>query len=153
MIYKFSRRLSDGKKTVTLKGTSEQVAKAQAMITEKVVEEEAMQEKLKDSKRPARVKYNQPLFLTSEGHSGESGADLSPRKKADFERLSCSAGIQTMGVFVSAISDPDLFYVQKCGSKSVDLDKLVHEMTAFYDSGTLNSEAYILSEVKTQSSA
>ena len=36
-------------------------------------------------------------------------------------------------IFVSSISDPSFFYVQKSGPASVALDKLVQDMTSFYE--------------------
>ena len=89
------------------------------------------------------------LFLTADGD--ESAAEQA-KTKGDFEELKQAKGEESMEVFVSAISSPAHFFVQKArqyfmtffgrnymnillqvGPKSVDLDKLVAEMTTYYE--------------------
>ena len=52
-----------------------------------------------------------------------------------------------MEVFVSGVETPSEFYVQKIGSRSVELDKLTAEMTLFYEEET-NRKLMSLSAVE-----
>ena len=52
-----------------------------------------------------------------------------------------------MEVFVSGVESPSEFYVQKIGSRSVELDKLTAEMTQFYEEET-NRKLMSLSAVE-----
>jgi len=50
-----------------------------------------------------------------------------------YERLQMCAGDTAMPVLVSSVKDPSTFFVQKKGPGSIKLDKLVKEMTEFYE--------------------
>eukprot|EP00095_Tigriopus_kingsejongensis_P000961 maker-scaffold83_size396513-snap-gene-1.19 protein:Tk00961 transcript:maker-scaffold83_size396513-snap-gene-1.19-mRNA-1 annotation:"tudor and kh domain-containing protein" len=142
-----------GLKKVTLKGTSEQVEAAKLLITEKVAEDDQMREQIrisKDTRTPRLpIRPTPHLFLTSENGGVES--DSSERSSSSLsqrtEKLNVSAGDKSMAVYVSAIGDPGLFYVQKVGPRSIDLDKLVEEMTSFYDQST-NKDKYRMKEAE-----
>ncbi|TRY76853.1 hypothetical protein TCAL_03528 [Tigriopus californicus] len=130
-----------GTKRITLRGTSEQVDRAQVLITEQLDEAASLRARVKiaqDSRRPRTFapKANQTphLFLTSEnGVDSETSHLFRPKESEKTETLVQSAGDKVMAVYVSSIADPGFFYVQKVGPRSIDLDKLVDEMTAFYE--------------------
>lgn len=121
----------DGKKKVTIKGTSHQIELAKSMVIEKVAEEEELRQKLLDTQanRPARIKYTEPLFLKSEGENVETEPSLT----GEQEELQPTSTDRCMEIFVSAITTPGSFYVQKIGTRSVDLDKLTQDMTNYYN--------------------
>ena len=58
---------------------------------------------------------------------------LSSPAAEKYERLQPAAGFQRMGVFVANMVDPERFFVQKVGPSSIALDKLVQEMTNYYE--------------------
>lgn len=130
-----------GTKRVTLRGTSEQVDRAQTLITEELDQAASLKAKIKvaqDSRHPRTlgIKAHQTpqLFLTSEnGVDSETSQLFRPNGMEKTEKLIQSAGDKVMAVYVSSIADPGFFYVQKVGPRSIDLDKLVDEMTAFYE--------------------
>jgi len=133
----------DGKKRLTIKGTSHQVEMAKSMIAEKVAEEESMRQKLLDTQanRPARIKYKQPLFLKSEVENEEP-----PSLQGEQEELKPTGSDRFMEVFVSAVATPGNFWVQQIGPRSIDLDKLTQDMTVYYESQT-NQSFHVLSSV------
>ena len=99
------------------------------LIEEAVAEEEELKRRSQNSvvTRSPRTKR---LFLTAEQETTE------PSSGGKREELRVAKGESgSMGVFVSAVADPGHFYVQKVGPKSVELDKLVQEMTGYYDNG------------------
>ncbi len=161
---------TDGKTQVLLKGTPEQLNLAERYIKDTLLEVEQMDQKVKTSveSRSPRTRNPKPptLFLTSDNSTNTSPA---VPLKDSTERLIQVAGEKSIGVFVSAISDPGRFYVQKVctsfmrkskidqtgtsvlqvGPKSVDLDKLVQEMTDYYRVETnRQSHALTAAEVK-----
>merc|ERR1719158_2030686 len=62
------------------------------------------------------------------------------------EELRPTGGDNVIEVYVSSILNPSQFYVQKVGPQSIALDKLVQEMTAYYEI-TANQKLNALSEV------
>jgi len=135
----------DGKKKITIKGTSHQIELAKAMVIEKVAEEEELRQKLLDTQvnRPPRLKCTEQLFLKSEGENVEKEVSM----KGEQEELKPTSTDQCMEVFVSAISTPGAFWVQKIGPISVDLDKLTQNMTMYYDNPS-NQSYHILTKVE-----
>ena len=129
---------ADGRKTIRLRGTSEQVAMAKRMVDERLsqcaVLDAQIQSTLEERQPRAQIKYRQPLFLKSE-ESEEMGPLLSSASSAreTYERLQMCAGDTAIPVLVSSVRDPGAFFVQKKGPGSIKLDKLVKEMTEFYE--------------------
>lgn len=117
---------------------------AKKLIEEKVEEEEQMQKSVRSSNRTPRVKYKPALFLTSENDEDV----VAPPSSAEdqFEKLRLTTGETSLGVYVSSVCTPSQFFVQKVGPRSVDLDRLVEEMTAFYD-GEAERRSCALTEV------
>ena len=93
-----------------------------------------IQSTLEERQPRAQIKYRQPLFLKSE-ESEEMGPLLSSASSAreTYERLQMCAGDTAIPVLVSSVRDPGAFFVQKKGPGSIKLDKLVKEMTEFYE--------------------
>ena len=94
-----------------------------------------IQSTLEERQPRAQIKYRQPLFLKSEADSEETGPLLSSASSAreTYERLQMCAGDTAIPVLVSSVKDPSAFFVQKKGPGSIKLDKLVKEMTEFYE--------------------
>lgn len=128
---------------VMLKGTSQQISQAKKMIEEKVSDGEWMRNSVTNSRQP-RVKTTQPLFLNYQDDSNEE-ANINIGWKQ--EALELIGGDNVMEVFVSGVESPSEFYVQKIGSRSVELDKLTAEMTQFYEEET-NRKLMSLSAVE-----
>jgi len=128
----------DGRKTIRLRGSSEQVAMAKRLVEERLsqcaVLDAQIQSTLEERQPRAQIKYRQPLFLKSED-SEEMGPLLSSTSstRETYERLQMCAGDTAMPVLVSSVKDPSTFFVQKKGPGSIKLDKLVKEMTEFYE--------------------
>ena len=137
-------------KRVTLKGTSDQIQAARKLIEEKVSEDADLEKKIQmtSETRLPRLKHKQPLFLTSEAFGADDDASSSNVDgRQTQEHLYPTSEDNLMEVFVSAISNPGCFYVQKIGTKSVELDRLGEEMTDFYNNSE-NREAHVLTEVR-----
>eukprot|EP00092_Neocalanus_flemingeri_P011602 GFUD01012503.1.p1 GENE.GFUD01012503.1~~GFUD01012503.1.p1 ORF type:complete len:462 (+),score=178.84 GFUD01012503.1:110-1495(+) len=113
-------------KKIVLKGSSEQISMAKQLIEDKVKEEEMMRSSV--GGRQPRIKHKQPLFLNYEQEDQGEETSL----QGEQEELKPTGLDNCMEVFVSAISTPGAFWVQKIGPKSVDLDKLTQDMTEYY---------------------
>jgi len=127
-------------KKIVLKGSSEQISMAKQLIEDKVKEEDMMRNSVGGRQR--RIKYREPLFLNYDQPDQEE----QPSMQGDQEELKPTGSDNCMEVFVSAISTPGSFWVQKIGPKSVDLDKLTQSMTEYY-SDTNNQEYHAVSFV------
>jgi len=113
-------------KKIVLKGVSEHISMAKQLIEDKVKEEDMMRNSVGD-RRP-RIKYKQPLFVNYEQEDQGEETSL----QGEQEELKPTGSDNCMEVFVSAISTPGSFWVQKIGPRSVDLDKLTQDMTEYY---------------------
>ena len=71
----------------------------------------------------------------------------SNKVKTETEELKAVNENYVNEVFVSHITDPSLFYVQKVGVSSITLDKLVQDMTAYYEQE--NNRVHLLKKVST----
>ena len=86
------------------------------------------------------------LYLTSEPDAkSELQAAIKPNYK--HEELRPTGTDQVIEIYVSSILNPSQFYVQKVGPESVALDKLVQDMTAYYEV-TANQKMNEISIVK-----
>ncbi len=127
--------LPDGKVQIMLKGTSDQVEQADRMIREQLEQLDAFERKARSSATESRSPRSKKrsssnsssnqtpptLFLTSEENG--SSSPPSSAKKDSVERLVQSTGEKSLGVFVSAISDPGKFFVQKARGRDISLDR------------------------------
>ena len=117
---------------VTISGSAYQLSTARKLINEIINEEEAIHKYSRSSKTKMMMKREQPLFLTSDcqAHAEE---DSSPFLSTFTEELIPTSLDEMTEVYVSSVTDPMNFCVQKVGPLSVELDKLVTSMTSFYD--------------------
>ena len=130
---------------VVIKGTSKQISVAKEMILEKVREEEEMRSVYKDRQPRTGVKSTGPLFLSYQ----ETDPDQSVvTGQCRAEVLEAVGGDQCVEVLVSGVETPGLFYVQKIGPRSVELDKLTQQMTDFYSQPS-SQELLAVDTVKT----
>ncbi|XP_067122876.1 tudor and KH domain-containing protein homolog [Centruroides vittatus] len=115
----------DGQTRIVLRGTREQIDIAIGLIDEKLAEEEALrrQVELVSANRPTRYKGKLCLENTT-----EQGAE-SDRLQ---ESLMPTGSDGFLEVFVSAVESPSQFWVQLVGTKSIQLDRMVEDMTSFY---------------------
>ncbi|XP_069692009.1 tudor and KH domain-containing protein homolog [Periplaneta americana] len=113
---------------VIIKGTSDQIELAKALIEEKVAEDVEMRGRIHESleKRSPRKKTNQQFLMSAEAVEDEQA------KKHNTERLIATGKDGFLEVYVSAVEHPGRFWVQVIGPRAVELDHLVEEMTEFY---------------------
>ena len=113
---------------VTISGSAQQLSTARKLINEIINEEETIR-KYSCSSTKMMIKDERPLFLSSDCHAEDSPPVLS----IFTEELIPTSLDEMTEVYVSSVTDPQNFFVQKVGPLSVELDKLVTSMTAFYD--------------------
>ena len=99
-----------------MRGTGDQIATAKRIIEDILSEDQLLQKDILNTSeiRPHRIKYKQPLFLTSDDDGGHSESRMS--LKETMEELTSTSSDNAMDVYVSSICDPGLFYVQKSRS-------------------------------------
>ena len=85
------------------------------------------------------------LYLTAEEDPKSHTTNIVEPKYRQ-EKLQPTCEDKVVEVYVSSISSPSQFYVQKVGPESIALDKLVQEMTAYYEI-TANQKLNELTEV------
>ena len=133
-----------GDRKISLKGTSEQIKIACGIIEDIVKEEVDFREQIKESaesrsfrssRRPRQRQNNdkQPLFLTSDSNIEEESDENFVKPKSQTEELNAVNENYVVEVYVSFITDPSFFYIQKVGPGSIALDKLVQDMSSYYD--------------------
>ncbi|XP_076164200.1 tudor and KH domain containing protein papi [Ptiloglossa arizonensis] len=127
----------DAQTRIIIKGTTEQIAAALLQIEYKVREEKEVRTNLEASSaaRLPRGKLsprNTAVYATEQTQSTESPS------------LQVTDGI--MEVYVSAMESPSQFWIQVVGPGTTALDKLVLEMTAYYNEEE-NRELHILKNV------
>ncbi|XP_023341490.1 tudor and KH domain-containing protein homolog, partial [Eurytemora carolleeae] len=115
-----------GQIKITLQGPRDQIVKAQGIIQTGL---ETNQNIFNQTDRPARLKYQQPLFLK---YDPEEDDNLISSGTISQEQLRSTGSDQLIQVYVSCISTPAMFWVQNVGPSSIDLDKLTQEMTSYY---------------------
>ncbi|KAH7937264.1 hypothetical protein HPB49_009874 [Dermacentor silvarum] len=124
------RERSSNLKTVSITGTREQIRMAITMIDEKLAEEEAYQQKMALASAGRAALYrNRPMAIKA------SATPLSKdEKEPEFvqEELVATSADGYIEVYVSALESPRSFWVQLVGSQSINLDKLVEDMTNYY---------------------
>ena len=127
-----------------MKGTSEQIKIACGIIEDIVKEEVEFREQIKESaesrssrssSRRSRQRNNdkQPLFLTSDSNIEEESDENFVKPKSQTEELNAVNENYVVEAYVSFIRDPGFFFIQKVGPGSIALDKLVQDMSLYYD--------------------
>ncbi|KAL1464777.1 hypothetical protein WDU94_004395 [Cyamophila willieti] len=132
---------------VTIRGTVEQIATAVELINKKVEEYQEVKAKMNEglSKRsPFRslkngTNYNQQMDNSLEPLSAQEG-------EVRAERLISTSSDGSLTVFMSAVTNPDRFWVQIMNDRAVELDQLVETMTEYYNQKP-NQETHRLTEV------
>ncbi|CAO2599085.1 Tudor and KH domain-containing protein [Lemmus lemmus] len=106
---------------IKISGTQKEVAAAKHLILEKVSEDEELRKRIAHSAE-TRVPRKQPISVRREEVT-------EPVPSPDFS----SQGDEYREVYVSASEHPNHFWIQIVGSLSLQLDKLVNEMTQYYN--------------------
>ncbi|XP_008826421.1 tudor and KH domain-containing protein isoform X2 [Nannospalax galili] len=135
---------------IKISGTQKEVAAAKYLILEKVSEDEELRKRIARSAE-TRVPRKQPISVrreevTEPGGAGESALwkNTSPSmgQAAPLEVPLCKGvpspdfsfhADEYLEVYVSASEHPNHFWIQIIGSRSLQLDKLVSEMTQHYE--------------------
>ncbi|KAG8200167.1 hypothetical protein JTE90_024952 [Oedothorax gibbosus] len=106
---------------IIIKGRKEEVDSAFELIDELVAEAEVATSKQSHVAGRA-LPDNLPLHTSTSGIRHLPSEELIPNSSDGY-----------IEVYVSAVENPNKFWVQICGTKSIQLDKLATEMTEFYN--------------------
>ncbi|XP_015596689.1 tudor and KH domain-containing protein homolog [Cephus cinctus] len=128
----------DAKRRVIIKGSSEQIATALSLIEEKVREDNEAREELEASLACRLPRGKISPRNTVVNVSENAALPPEPTIMPGFSGL--------MEVYVSAMESPSQFWVQVVGKGSIALDKLVSEMTTYYDNPD-NQELHTLKNI------
>ncbi|KAI4802727.1 hypothetical protein KUCAC02_006305 [Chaenocephalus aceratus] len=148
---------------VTITGSRQEVEQAKELILEKVREDMMVRTKISQSsalrlkrghtavsQRPDSTEPEAPVGLSNNSpcsqperngllHAdGTTGEPQDTVQELDFEIPSPDLSFQPdehLEVYVSASENPNHFWIQILGVRSLQLDKLTEEMTRFYNSG------------------
>ncbi|KAI5711585.1 hypothetical protein M8J75_001538 [Diaphorina citri] len=130
------------KTKITIRGTEDQISLAMEMINQRVEEYQEVKAKMNEgiSKRsPYRSLKNQ------------NQAPLEPlsvqESELRAEKLISTSSDGSLTVFMSAVANPDRFWVQIMNDRAIELDQLVESMTDYYNQKA-NQETHRLTEVK-----
>ncbi|VDI17447.1 tudor domain-containing protein 2 [Mytilus galloprovincialis] len=136
----------ESERTVTITGTKENIELAKSMIQEKIDDEELFRAKkaVMEANREQRQKPKQHVQdkqsegrtdMSSSNHDqANGGPELSESPQVHPAVRGWPAGRDYIEVYVSAVANPGLFWVQILSSMSVELDNLVDRITSFYTS-------------------
>uniref|UniRef100_A0A3Q1JU82 Tudor domain-containing protein n=1 Tax=Anabas testudineus TaxID=64144 RepID=A0A3Q1JU82_ANATE len=134
---------------VTITGTREEVKQAEELILEKVREDMVVRTKISQSsalrQKRGHTVVNQPenkmedlKISRSTDNEEESLSTDSLSEVSKFEIPSPDLSFQPdehLEVYISASENPNHFWIQILGVRSLQLDKLTEEMNRFYNSG------------------
>lgn len=156
----------DAQKAVTITGTRDQIEVARSMIQEKIDDEAVFRAKkavmeANREQRPKNKHKDNSQSAQVNGYSGsETGLELHstvrgwPDAQGDSGITSAPEihpavrgwpeGKDFIEVYVSAVANPGLFWVQPLSSMSVELDRLVDRLTSLYTSEL--SKDYIIGD-------
>ncbi|OPL20664.1 hypothetical protein AM593_03382, partial [Mytilus galloprovincialis] len=149
----------ESERTVTITGTKENIELAKSMIQEKIDDEELFRAKkaVMEANREQRQKPKQHVQdkqsegrtdMSSSNHDqANGGPELSESPQVHPAVRGWPAGRDYIEVYVSAVANPGLFWVQILSSMSVELDNLVDRITSFYTSEM--QQGYDVSNPKT----
>lgn len=140
----------DVDRTVTITGTKEQIEVAKEMIQEKIDDEEVFRAKkaVMEANREQRQKPKNTSKYQSREDTHPHDTEVCQNNNQDeLSSVATSNGTLVhpavrgwpegrdyIEVYVSAVANPGLFWVQPLSSTSVDLDNLVDRITSLYTS-------------------
>ncbi|XP_063437862.1 tudor and KH domain-containing protein-like [Mytilus trossulus] len=136
----------ESERTVTITGTKENIELAKSMIQEKIDDEELFRAKkaVMEANREQRQKPKQHVQdkqtegrtdMSSSYHDEANGVpEPTELQQVHPAVRGWPAGRDYIEVYVSAVANPGLFWVQILSSMSVELDNLVDRITSFYTS-------------------
>ncbi|CAL4101634.1 unnamed protein product [Meganyctiphanes norvegica] len=116
-------------KSILLKGTKEQIDSAKVLILAKLHEEEEMRQQIQASAAnmaPRGRKYQ-------DSTESLNNLAISPVPSLNQESLSIPASDRFIEAYVSAVDNATHFWLQVVGPRSIQLDKLVKDMTEYYE--------------------
>lgn len=120
----------NGLKRITISGTKEQICTAITLIDEKLAEDEAYQLKVAVSSAGRLALYRgRPLAIKSNVSSSKENKEM-PYQQEELVATTQDGFIE---VYISSLESPSSFWVQPVGTQSTALDKLVTDMTNFYN--------------------
>ncbi|XP_071551549.1 tudor and KH domain-containing protein homolog isoform X2 [Panulirus ornatus] len=133
---------------IILKGSKEQIEAAKSLLLEKVLEEEEMRQQINASaaNMSMRARGRQAAALENSMSQSASMSTNSLHQEA----LSSTSSDRFIEAYVSAVDSASHFWLQVVGPRSVQLDRLVTEMTEYYDSEE-NRELHELEKVNIDS--
>ncbi|XP_068211357.1 tudor and KH domain-containing protein homolog [Palaemon carinicauda] len=133
----------DDMKRIILKGSKEQIEAAKTQLLMKVAEEEEMRQQIQKSA------INMSLRARGRQSTHDSDDSQPPSMSSSLhqESLSATTSDRFIEAYVSAVDSAAHFWLQVVGSRSIQLDKLVIDMTEYYDSAE-NRELHELEKVK-----
>ncbi|KAG7239778.1 hypothetical protein INR49_028365 [Caranx melampygus] len=115
------------KGNVTIAGTREEVKQARELILEKVKEDMMVRTKISQSSALRQKRGH--TAANQKPDSTETEAPVVPSPDLSFQPD------EHLEVYVSASENPNHFWIQILGVRSLQLDKLTEEMNRFYSSG------------------
>ncbi|XP_076081099.1 tudor and KH domain-containing protein-like [Mytilus galloprovincialis] len=141
----------ESERTVTITGTKENIELAKSMIQEKIDDEELFRAKkaVMEANREQRQKPKLHVQdkqsegrtdMSSSNHDQANGGPeptvhpTGPEPTVHPAVRGWPTGRDYIEVYVSAVANPGLFWVQILSSMSVELDNLVDRITSFYTS-------------------
>nr|XP_053635261.1 tudor and KH domain-containing protein homolog [Cherax quadricarinatus]XP_053635262.1 tudor and KH domain-containing protein homolog [Cherax quadricarinatus] len=113
---------------IILKGSKEQIEAARSLLLEKVIEEEQMRQQIHASATNMSMRAR-GRHSPQENYVSQSLMNSSPHQEA----LSSASSDRFIEAYVSAVDSASHFWLQVVSPRSVQLDKLVTEMTEYYE--------------------
>jgi len=138
------RTSGDGPRKITLKGTESQINYAKDLIDGRILvaQERQSTDPVRNTSKPAEVFLQagiaaKPslLYLKSDAEE-EVAIPLNSNNRQEILWDPSKTDISTaqiIEVYVSSISDPSKFFVQKVGPMSIELDRLAEDMSDYYE--------------------
>lgn len=134
----------DDMRRIILKGSKEQIEGAKSLLLQKVAEVEEMRQQIQKSA------VNMSMRARGRQASQEGADDSLPsslNSSLHQESLTSTTSDRFIEAYVSAVDTAAHFWLQVVGSRSIQLDKLVTDMTEYYDCAD-NRELEELDKVK-----
>ncbi|XP_042893332.1 tudor and KH domain-containing protein homolog isoform X2 [Penaeus japonicus] len=128
---------------IVLKGSKEQIDAAKSLLLEKVAEEEEMRQQIQASAVNMSMRARGRQAPLENG-----GSEASMNGSMHQESLSMPGSDRFIEAYVSAVDSAAHFWLQVVGPRSIQLDKLVTQMTEYYEDED-NRELHELEKVKT----
>ncbi|XP_069162013.1 tudor and KH domain-containing protein homolog isoform X2 [Procambarus clarkii] len=114
---------------IILKGGKEQIEAARSLLLEKVIEVEEMRQQIHASATNMSMRARSRQAAHEDDDSQSSSISLGPSQEA----LTLANSDRFIEAYVSAVDSASHFWLQVVGPRSVQLDKLVTEMTEYYE--------------------